>query len=108
MNFLDKINEDLNEPRNLRGMRDKVCVDSRALRELLRVYEQIDSERRVLNTDHCVNSLHRLLHETITAVYHQQGKGAETTLLIIMQTLQPLMEKQRKDNERTAKANYYR
>lgn len=99
MNFLDIINRDLSDLRNLQGMREKMYVNSRAIRELVRHYEELDSFHRVTSIDDRGAVLEEKLHNCIKAVYENQGKNAETTLMLIMDTLRPLMERRYKDQQ---------
>lgn len=99
MNFLERIKEELNGPRNRQGTRDKVVVDARSLRELLDHFETMDTAERALHLEGRALEIEHQLHNLIVAAYHQQGKDAETTLMLIMGTLQPLMESRRKERE---------
>jgi len=49
----------------------------------------------------------RQLHNSIEAAYHRQGKDAETTLMLIMDTLRPLMESRHRDQEAIYRFNPY-
>jgi len=99
MNFLKRLKSDLNEPMNLRGMRSKVHVDARSLRELIHHYENMESTERALNYEARYLEVNHQLHNLITASYHKQGRNAETTLMLIMDTLRPLMKERDKENE---------
>jgi len=97
MNFLERIKKDINDPRNRQGMRERVVVDARSLRELLEHFETMDTAERALHKDARRLEIEHQLHNLIEAAYHQQGKDAETTLMLIMETLLPLMESRRKE-----------
>lgn len=99
MNFLQRIKADLNEPRNRQGMRDKVIVDARSLRKLLEHFETMDTTERALHPESRKLEINHQLHNLIEAAYHRQGKNAETTLMLIMDTLRPLMEERYKEQE---------
>ena len=99
MNFLKQIKEDLNNPRNRHGMRDKVLVDVKSLRELIDNFESMDAEYRALHPDSRMLTINHQLHQMIEAAYQKQGKNAETTLMLIMDTLRPLMEEKHKELE---------
>ena len=93
---LEKIKYSLSDLRNQRGMRDKVLVDTRALYELIDSFEDMDAAFCV---NHAVNSdvnIRNVLRYAIESVYRQQGRSSEMTLMIIMDTLRPLMEERAK------------
>jgi CelD/BcsL family acetyltransferase involved in cellulose biosynthesis len=100
MNYLERIKADLNDPRNCRGMREKVLVDARSLHELLANHEVMDATERALHPESRRLEVNHQLHNLITASYLQQGKNAETTMMRIMDTLRPLMEKKYKEQEK--------
>lgn len=97
MNFLERIKEELDNPRNRAGMRDQAAVSTRALRELIHHFEQLDSEARAEHNSRAGAPLEQQLSEVIKAVYHKQGRNSGITLLIIMDTLIPLIEAERKE-----------
>lgn len=97
MNFIETIKRDLSEERNLRGLRGRVVVDGRALCELVETYETLDSQARALYEGSAALELDHQLRNTITALYHRERKNTETTLMTIMQTLLPLMERKEKE-----------
>ena len=89
---LERIKDSLSDPRNQRGMRDKVLVDARALYELIDRFEEMDAVIRANHTLRDADNIRFVLRDTIRAVYCQQGRSSEMTLMIIMDTLRPLME----------------
>lgn len=97
MNCFERIKTDLYGERNRRGNRETSVVDTRSLLELLRHYESLDSEARALHPEGRRQEINEQLHHMITASYIKQGKNAETTLMLIMDTLRPLMEQKEKD-----------
>ena len=97
MNFIETIKRDLSQERNLRGLRGRVLVDARALYALIETYETLDSQARVLYEGSAGLELDHQLRNTITALYHRERKNTETTLMTIMQTLLPLMERKEKE-----------
>lgn len=99
MDFLQRIKDELLDPRNTRGMRGKVSVSVKELDSLIYHFEELDSYARA--TDRTSRALHvnECLHNTIIAAYQQQGRNAETTLMVIMDTLLPLMEERNKERE---------
>lgn len=99
MNFLQRIKDNLNDYRNNHGRRQQVIVDTSALRELIDRFEDLDTECRALHPKARNQAIEKQLHDTINAVYQKQGKNAETTLMLIMDTLRPLMEERHKQQE---------
>lgn len=97
MNFLERIKEELDSPRNRAGMRDQVAVNTRALRELIHHFERLDSEARAEHNSRAGAPLEQQLSEIIKAVYHKHDRNSDTTLLVIMDTLTPLIEAKRKE-----------
>jgi len=98
-NFLEHIKADLDEPRNLRGMRGRVVVDARNLRKLIECFETMDTTARALCPSGRTLEVGHQLHNLIEAAYHLQGKNAETTLALIMGTLLPLIEARHREQE---------
>ena len=99
MNFLQRLKEELNDPKNCMGQREKVLVSTKALRELLYHFETLDSYERATHKETRKQHINEQLRHTICASYHQQGKNTETTLMLIMDTLRPLMEERHKEKE---------
>ena len=99
MSFLKRLKSDLNEPMNLRGMRSKVMVDASSLHELIYRFEDMDATERALDYDARYLEVNHQLHNLIVASYNKQGRNAETTLMLIMDTLRPLMKEREKENE---------
>jgi aspartate carbamoyltransferase catalytic subunit len=99
MNFIERIKADLNEPKNRQGMREKVVVNAHALRKLLEHFETMDTAERALHPESRALEVNHQLHNLIEAAYHQQGKNAETTLMLVMSTLLPLMKERHKEQE---------
>lgn len=100
MNFLNLVKLGLDD---IRGTRGKAIVDRQALRELIEHFERLDSHARAMHA-HDNSTRHKdsayVLSTAIEAMYHQQGKNAETTLLVIMETLMPLMQQRQKESEK--------
>jgi len=99
MNYLQRLKNELNDPRNCGGQREKVLISTKALRELLYHFESLDSYERATHKEARRRHISEQLHSTICACYQQQGKNAETTLMVIMDTLRPLMEERQKEKE---------
>ena len=97
MDFIKTIKRDLSQERNIIGLRDRVAVNARALRALIKTYETLDSQARALYRAGPALELDHQLRNTITALYHQERENTETTLMTIMQTLLPLMELKEKE-----------
>jgi len=93
---LKKIKCSLSDIRNQRGMRDKVLIDARALYELIDNFEDMDAVFRVNHASNGDDNIRNVLRYAIEAVYRQQGRSSEMTLMIIMDTLRPLMEERAK------------
>ena len=97
MDFLRLIKEEINDYEKRRGMRESIVVNTCALRELIDRYERLESWERAIQEHQIPGiSLHMVLADAITAVYHSHGKNAEATLLTIMDTLKPLIEEKQK------------
>ena len=99
MNFLQRIKDSVNDPKNRCGSRDNVMVDVRSLRELIEHFERLDSTERALHPSSRQLEIEHQLHYLIEAAYHRQSKDAETTLMLVMDTLRPLMEQRHKDRK---------
>ncbi len=99
MRPLDRLKADMLDMQRRRGMREKVVVDSRSLRELLDDYERMESVERLAHNQHNYEMANHLLHDAIAASYHQSGRDSERTLLVIMDTLKQLIEESRKARE---------
>jgi hypothetical protein len=97
MSFIERIKQNLNDERNRRGMRDKVLVDARALDELVRHYDVLDSAERALHPEARRQQIFKQLHDTLAAAYHQQSCDSELTLMVVMETLLPLIEQKQRD-----------
>ena len=100
MNFLENLKHDLEDGRLRRGSREKILVDGKSLNILIEQFERIDTAERALHPGAMENNVLEALHNAITAVYHQYNKEPQITLLEIMRTLHPLMEKDLKRKSR--------
>ena len=101
MNFVKTLQEQINDPIRSRGRQCEVTVSHRALRELLMHFEELDSYCRATHPETRSRDINNQLAYTIEAAYQQQGKSSERTLMLIMDTLRPLMEKRHKDRQIT-------
>ena len=103
MNFLERVKRDLEDSH---GAREKVLINYQALRELVDHFERLDSYARAIHPDQkkrrtdMYKYIEHELAMVIEAMYHQQGRDAETTLMTIMETLLPLMQKRHKENNK--------
>lgn len=90
MSFLTRIKEQMTDPRwgNRHG-KHRVLVAGADLRELIDHFERIDSEMRSRSHSPTV---HETLARAIEAEFHNNGKDGEVSLLVIMDTLKPLIE----------------
>lgn len=104
MNFLQSIKNSVFDYR-MRVSPDKVVVDRRHLMELIEHFERIDSELRSRHNEGQVH-FNQHLAEAITAAWHRSNKDGEGTLLVIMDTLRPLMLEERKVKERHKRKFY--
>jgi hypothetical protein len=94
MGFIERIKEQIIDPRMGNHQRkERVIVNACDLRELMGHFERIDSEMRSL--DHHP-SVHETLSRAIEAEFHHNGKDGEVSLLVIMDTLKPLIEERHK------------
>lgn len=99
-NFVKTIKREINDLMNCRGQREKCLVSTRALHALLDDYERLDTYVQATSLDAQRINIQQHLHHTIQAAYEQQNKNAETTLMLIMDTLRPLMEERHNQKEK--------
>lgn len=95
MDFLSRIKKDLYDARRQQGLRDKTMVDTRCLMELIERFEVMDNEERLRHGSGHIGLDHHL-HNAVLAVYHAKKRNAEETMLIVMETLKPLIEENRR------------
>ena len=101
MNFLERVKRDLQDNQGTRG---KVFINYQALCKLVYDFERLDSYVRATHPDQkkrrtdMYQCIEVELARVIEAMYHQQGRDSEATLMVIMETLLPLMQKRRKEN----------
>jgi hypothetical protein len=95
MSFLRRIKEDLNNWDIQRGRGECVYIRRNDLMELIDQYERMESRERIIH-ERGFCSVEPMLADAINAIYHEQGRNAETTLLLIMETLKPLIEERYK------------
>ena len=100
MSFLKRVKTDLDD--RSRGIRELVTVDRRSLTELVDHFERLDSSERASQP---VRDLNENLNHAIEAVY-KNNKCSETTLLIIMRTLKPLIDERLKEKAITEYRGY--
>lgn len=100
MDPIKRLKSQLDDIERRRGMGQMVAVDSRSLRQVIDDYERLDSLARSAHNslNPCCEPL-RSLHDAIIAAYHQAGKDSEKVWLVIMETLAPLIEENRKHKE---------
>lgn len=103
MSFLTVIKRELYDERKHAGTREKVLVDTRALWELVSQFEVLDATERALHREQRGLEVTEWLRNLIIAAYQQQGKNSEATLMLVMDTLRPLMEERAKELEITRK-----
>lgn len=97
MNFLTLLKEQMNDPRlGNRFSSEHVRVSSRALAQLIDAFERVDS---LMRASHPSPSLHEQLARDIVAAFHANGKDGEITLLVVMDTLRPLIEDRLKEKQ---------
>lgn len=99
MNFLQRIKKDLDDTGRGGSFAGygRVITDASALGELARHFEQLDSDARVRHGDSRKIPLEQVLEDTITAIYHEQGKNLEAVLLVFMATLYSLSKERAKE-----------
>ena len=95
MSFLKRIKNQMNDPRtgNYRH-KERVLINGCDLRELVDNFERLDSDMR---SAHPTPSINERLSNAIEAIFHQNKKDGEITLLVIMETLKPLVEARHKE-----------
>ena len=96
MNFLQSLKQEMDDPRNRAGG-GRVVVNGRNLHELIQHFERLDAMDRAMAPENRYREVYDRLALDIEAAYQHQGKSAETTLQVIMKTLQPLMEQRHKE-----------
>lgn len=96
MSFIETIKRDMYDEHQRRGLRNKVVVDTRALRELIEHYEKMDSFARSESDMHC--SLHHKLHNVLDALY-SENHDSERLMLDVMGILKPMIERRVKESE---------
>ena len=97
MTFLTRIKEQITDPRMGNNPRkERVLVNARDLQKLIYHFERIDSEMRAL--DHHP-SVHQVLSRAIESEFYNNGKDGEVSLLVIMDTLKPLIEERHKQKQ---------
>lgn len=74
MNFLQRIKNQMNDSMRYRGAmgNNEISIDSRALAELIKDYEKLDSYHRALQDD-CFHKQQQLFN-IITAIYEKEIK----------------------------------
>ena len=98
MNFLERIKNDLNDPRLNRGNNGEICrVNINALDELIHHFERLDSEARAKYES---PSPREHLRNAIIAAYHASGRHPETTMITVLDTLKELAEDKHKERSR--------
>ena len=104
ISFVETLKRNLNDEQNRLGMRNRCCVDSHALRDLINAYERIDSADRCRGSAR--HSLYMQLHYVIEALYRNGDDSGDALMLKIMMTMQPLIES--RDRERGIDARFNR
>ena len=89
MNYLETIKNNLNDEQKRRGMRDRVTVDSVALRSLIEDYERFDANARAMVESQYLSIEHNL-HNILNALY-KKNHDSERLMLLIMDILKPLI-----------------
>ena len=97
MNSLARLKENLTSPRQRIGQQS-VVVDRRHLREILEHFEQLDTAARALHPETQGRHVYERLALDIEAAY-QQSRDGEALLVVIMETLGPLIKERRKQVE---------
>jgi len=93
MNFLQRIKSQINDPRQIQGSHQFTRVDYSALAELVDHFESVDAQFRALHDE---RDTRQNLRNAITAMFHEKGRNSEEVLVLIMDTLQPLIEEKLK------------
>lgn len=96
----------MSDSRNFRGFRDKVFVSPSDLRELIYHYEEMDATERALHPEARRQEIEHQLHNLLTALYLQENKNSEITMMVIMKTLLPLMEAKQQESQRFPENRY--
>lgn len=96
--FLTRLKSEMYNERQ-HGYREKVLVSRRALETLLHHFEDMDAYLRATPPEVRQKHIREKLHHTLRAMYEQQGKDSEATLMAVMDTLRPLMEERQRQRE---------
>lgn len=100
MKFLENLKRALNDPRTRRDQYT-CAVNERDLRSLIEVYEKVDSDVRSQYASNDPGApLEYRVHAAVQALYHASEKDADRTMLVIMETLLPLMQERRGEKMR--------
>ena len=96
MNPVDTIKRQMYDEEKRRGLRNQVVVDTRALRELLDHFEQMDAFARSMSDDH--ESLKHRLCNVMQALY-AENHDSERLMLLVMDILKPMVLARVKESE---------
>ena len=91
MNFVKRIKEDARHPRNMPRPHYRASVESMALHYFIEDYDRIDAELRAYKNNQINPEFHQVLSAAVKASYHENNKSSERTMMVIFETLLPLM-----------------
>ena len=101
MNFLERIESDLRDPRKQYGRGPKVAmVDARCLDELLRHFRRLDSEARCEAASAERDSPFHHLHFAVEATFENSKGDSARILGCVMDALHPLIDRELRDRPR--------
>ena len=96
MSFIQRIKNNMTDPRNTQGLRSKVTVDLRDLSELIHRFETLDSERRAFHI-HDPDDLYAAIKSNITAAYNRSGNDAVSVMTLAMEVVTDLRRQELKE-----------
>ena len=101
MNFLERIESDLRDPRKQYGRGSKVAtVDARSLEELLHHFRRLDSEARCEAAAQETDSPFHHLHFAVEASFVKSKGDSARVLGCVMDALHPLIDRELRDRPR--------
>ncbi len=99
--LIEKLKERINDERASRGCREKVLVDHRLLMEVLHHAERDDTFLRATANTRGMQ-LEQILHNTVQAMFHENGRNSAIVILDVMTPVLVELEKIRSADMYTA------
>lgn len=96
MDFLKTIRDDLSNPHRRTHAGSNAVVDVGCLEELVRHYETLDSVARTQDRSFHYKDIEKQVADLVTALFQRNEHGAEKVLTLVIDILQPLIDKRNK------------